>query len=42
LQQSNPAMKDWTIQLLQSDPPISLSNAISRRQERYDSPASGA
>jgi hypothetical protein len=42
LQQANPAMKDWTIQLLQSDPPISLSNAISRRQERYDSPASGA
>ncbi len=42
LQQANPAMKDWSIQLLQADPPISLSNAISRRQERYDSPASGA
>jgi hypothetical protein len=42
LQQANPAMKDWSIQLLQSDPPISLSNAISRRPERYDSPASGA
>jgi hypothetical protein len=41
LQQANPAMKDWSIQLLQADPPISLSNAISRRQERYDSPASG-
>jgi hypothetical protein len=42
LRQAKPAMKDWSIQLLQSDPPISLSNAISRRQERYDSPASGA
>ncbi len=42
LQRSRPAMKEWTIQLLQSEPPISLSNAISRRQERFDSPASGA
>ena len=42
LQQSRPAMKEWTIQLLQSEPPITLSNAISRRQERFDSPASGA
>ena len=40
LQQGRPAMKEWTIQLLQSEPPISLSNAISRRQ--FDSPASGA
>jgi hypothetical protein len=40
LQQANPAMKEWAIQLLQSEPPISLSNAISRRQ--FDSPASGA
>jgi hypothetical protein len=42
LQQSRPAMKEWSIQLLQSEPPISLSNAISRRQERFDTPASGA
>jgi hypothetical protein len=42
LQRAKPAMKEWTIQLLQSEPPISLSNAISRRQERFDSPASGA
>jgi hypothetical protein len=42
LQQALPAMKEWSIQLLQSEPPISLSNAISRRQERFDTPASGA
>jgi hypothetical protein len=42
LQQSRPTMKEWSIQLLQSEPPISLSNAISRRQERFDTPASGA
>jgi hypothetical protein len=42
LQQARPAMKEWSIQLLQSEPPISLSNAISRRQERFDTPASGA
>jgi hypothetical protein len=42
LQQAKPAMKEWNIQLLQSEPPITLSNAISRRQERFDSPASGA
>jgi hypothetical protein len=41
LQQASPAMKEWSIQLLQSEPPITLSNAISRRQERFDSPASG-
>jgi hypothetical protein len=42
LQRAKPAMKEWTIQLLQADPPISLSNAISRRQDRFDSPATGA
>jgi hypothetical protein len=42
LQQTNPGMKEWTIQLLQAEPPISLANAISRRQERFDTPASGA
>jgi hypothetical protein len=41
LQHSKPAMKEWSIQLLQSEPPISLSNAISRRQERFDTPVSG-
>jgi hypothetical protein len=41
LQQSRPAMKEWSVQLLQSEPPITLSNAISRRQERFDNPASG-
>jgi hypothetical protein len=42
LQHARPAMKEWSVQLLQSDPPITLSNAMSRRQERFDSPASGA
>jgi hypothetical protein len=42
LQQAKPAMKEWSVQLLQSEPPITLSNAISRRQERFDSPATGA
>jgi hypothetical protein len=42
LQQSRPGMKEWNIQLLQAEPPIALSNAISRRQERFDNPASGA
>jgi hypothetical protein len=42
LQRIRPAMKEWSVQLLQSDPPITLSNAMSRRQERFDSPASGA
>lgn len=46
LQQSRPPMKDWTLQLLQSEPPIALSNAISRRadrfEERFENPASGA
>ncbi|MDX6456572.1 MAG: hypothetical protein QOE55_269, partial [Acidobacteriaceae bacterium] len=41
-QRIRPAMKEWNVQLLQSDPPITLSNAISRRQERFDNPASGA
>jgi hypothetical protein len=42
LQRIRPAMKEWNVQLLQSDPPITLANAISRRQERFDNPASGA
>lgn len=42
LQRIRPAMKEWSVQLLQSDPPITLSNAMSRRQERFDNPASGA
>jgi hypothetical protein len=41
LQQSRPEMKEWNIQLLQAEPPITLSNAISRRQERFENPASG-
>ncbi len=42
LQQAKPAMKEWSIQLLHAEPPISLANSITRRQERFDSPASGA
>ncbi len=42
LQQAKPAMKDWAIQLLHAEPPITLANAITRRQERFESPASGA
>jgi hypothetical protein len=41
LQQAKPAMKDWAIQLLHAEPPITLANAITRRQERFESPASG-
>ena len=45
LQQSKPAMRDWHIQLLHTEPPISLANSLAnsmaRRQERFDSPASG-
>jgi hypothetical protein len=42
LQQAKPAMKEWSIQLLHAEPPISLANSITRRQERFDSPATGA
>jgi hypothetical protein len=41
LREGKPAMKEWTIQLLQSDPAISLSHALSRRQERFESPGTG-
>jgi hypothetical protein len=39
LQQKKPAMRDWSVQLLHSEAPISLANAISRRQERFDTPS---
>jgi hypothetical protein len=42
LQQRNPGMRDWSVQLLHVEAPISLANAISRRQERFDAPSSGA
>jgi hypothetical protein len=42
LQQRSPAMRDWSVQLLHIEPPISLANALSRRQERFDAPPSGA
>jgi hypothetical protein len=50
LQLSHPGMKDWTIQLLQPEPPITLSNAMTRRpdrfserfNDRFDTPAPGA
>ena len=42
LQQAKPAMREWSIQLLHAEPPISLANSITRRQERFDNPASGA
>jgi hypothetical protein len=42
LQQAKPAMREWSIQLLHAEPPISLANSISRRPERFDNPASGA
>jgi hypothetical protein len=41
LRASKPAMKEWMIQLLQSEPPIPLSHALSRRPERFESPATG-
>jgi hypothetical protein len=42
LQQAKPPMREWSIQLLHAEPPISLANSISRRTERFDNPASGA
>jgi hypothetical protein len=42
LQQAKPPMREWSVQLLHSEPPISLANSISRRPERFDNPASGA
>jgi len=42
LQQAKPPMREWSVQLLHSEPPISLANSISRRTERFDNPASGA
>jgi hypothetical protein len=42
LQQAKPLMREWSVQLLHSEPPISLANSISRRTERFDNPASGA
>ncbi|MGC2400381.1 MAG: hypothetical protein WA510_11380 [Acidobacteriaceae bacterium] len=36
LQLSRPVMKEWTIQLLQPEPPITLSNALSRRPDRFN------
>jgi hypothetical protein len=41
LQEAKPAMREWRVQLLQTDPPISLSHAISRRPDRFDNPATG-
>jgi hypothetical protein len=41
LQEAKPAMKEWPIQLLQSEPAIALSHALSRRSERFDTPATG-
>jgi hypothetical protein len=47
LQKSRPAMREWTVQLLQPEPPISLASALSRRPEKFDqarfeAPASGS
>ncbi len=41
LQVAKPAMREWTIQLLQSETPVTLSHALSRRQERFEKPATG-
>jgi hypothetical protein len=41
LREGNPAMKEWAIQLLQSEQPKPLSAALSRRQERFESPGTG-
>jgi hypothetical protein len=40
-------MREWTVQLLQPEPPISLASALSRRPEKFDqarfeAPASGS
>jgi hypothetical protein len=34
LEESRPAMKEWTVKLLQSDAPLALPTTLSRRQER--------
>ncbi len=41
LQQRDPIMREWGVQLLHVELPISLANPISRRQDRFDSPSSG-
>ena len=41
LEQRDPIMREWSVQLLHLEVPISLANAISRRQERFDTPSSG-
>jgi hypothetical protein len=41
LQQRDPIMREWCVQLLHVELPISLANPISRRQDRFDSPSSG-
>jgi hypothetical protein len=35
-------MREWSVQLLHVETPISLANPISRRQERFETPSSGA
>jgi hypothetical protein len=41
LQQRDPIMREWGVQLLHVELPISVANPISRRQDRFDSPSSG-
>lgn len=42
LQRRDPAMREWSVQLLHVETPISLANPIARRQERFETPSSGA
>jgi hypothetical protein len=41
LQRRDPSMREWSVQLLHVDPPISLASPVLRR-ERFDAPSSGA
>ena len=34
-------MREWGVQLLHVELPISLANPITRRQDRFDTPSSG-
>jgi hypothetical protein len=42
LKRSNPAMKDWMIQLVQAQEALPMANSLSRRHDRLERPAAGA
>jgi hypothetical protein len=42
LQQKDPAMRNWAVQLQHAEPAISLANPSARRPERFDTTSSGS